>query len=1002
VKRPAKNPRASHAPQGAPSPKAPLPAGEGRGEGLPAAHLCTDDPPLITPDDSPVVTTLTTPSAIILRGVRTHNLKAIDLDLPLKRMIVVTGPSGAGKSSLALDTLYAEGNRRYVETFSPYARQFLVRLDKPDAELIAGIPPAIAVTSPRARHSPRSTVGTITEAHHALGILFARAGQVVCRQCGQLVAPASPEAVSRAVEQMPEGTRYEIGFPLEIRTGTDQKALLASLRARGFTRLRIGGEPVMLDEPAPPLPADASIEVIVDRLVRGSDRPDRRTDSIETAFETGLGRCRIIALAEEDSGTLTFVRGWRCSRCGTDHIEPQPALFRYNSPLGACPVCEGTGKTTELDLGRIVPDPSRSIRSGAIAPWSIPAYRRYLDDLVAKAGELDIPVDVPFHSLAPAQVEHVVQGLPARGFPGLRGFFREVEARTHRLRNRLYLSRFRRLEDCPACHGARLRPEALAVKIGGRNIAELSAMTIRDLTAFLEEPNLLQSNPAFRSILSQISHRLGYLADVGLDYLQLDRPASCLAGGELQRVILTRTLGSGLVSTLYILDEPTAGAHPHDIGRLIAVLHRLRDQGNSLVVVEHDHDVIKSADHIVDLGPGAGSSGGEVLYTGPVAGLSHVERSATADYLSGRKRVSVPERRRQRSSRKLTVKGARGNNLKSIDVTFPLGILLVVTGVSGSGKSTLVKNTLFPALRERQSGEPVFSAPHDELIVQGDVAQVVLLDQAPLPRSARSNPATHLKAFDEIRRTFAATHEAKLRNYDAGRFSFNVEGGRCNTCQGNGFLTIDMQFLPDVRVRCPECRGTRYRPEILEVTYRGKNIAEVLDLTAREALSFFRNRPKVQSRLRSMLDIGLDYLRLGQPLSTLSGGEAQRLKLAGFLAQSLAALKRPGAQPHTVFLLDEPAAGLHPLDVEKLIEALGSLVERGHSVIVIEHSPEVMVSADWIIDLGPGGGDEGGRLVAEGAPEDVAKSQTPTGEVLAKLLASQRRASSSKPSASSR
>ena len=966
---------------GARQPKLPFAAEEPQGEGSLPAVARSEDPRVVTTHHPRA--SAQAPASMKLRGVRTHNLKAIDLDLPLKQFIVITGPSGAGKSSLALDTLYAEGHRRYVETFSPYARQFLVRLDKPDAELIAGIPPAIAVTSPRVHHSPRSTIGTVTEVHHVLGLLFARAGQVVCRQCGELVAPASPESVSRAIEALPDGTRYEVGFPLEIRAETDQAALLASLRARGFTRLRINGQAAMLESPCPALPEHAPVEVIVDRLVRGGDRLDRRTDSIETAFEAGLGRCRIIASGESH----TFVRGWRCRRCGTDHIEPQPALFRYNNPLGACPTCEGTGRTMELDLSRIVPDPSLSIRSGAIAPWSIPAFRRYLDELLAGAGEIGIPVDVPFESLDPAQVQLLIHGVPAGGFSGIRGFFRDVEARTHRIRNRLFLSRFRRLEDCSGCHGARLRPEALAVKIGGRNIAELSAMTVRELTAFCHQSNVIGDDPAFRTVLAQITHRLGYLAEVGLEYLQLNRPASSLAEGELQRVILTRTLGSGLVSTLYILDEPTSGLHPHDAGRLIAMLHRLRDQGNSLVVVEHDHDVIRGSDHVVDLGPGAGSSGGEVLYAGPIAGLAQAERSATADYLSGRKRVCAPERRHQRTARNLTVKGARGNNLKSIDVTFPLGVLCVVTGVSGSGKSTLVKETLFPALRQRLSGEPILSVAHDELIVHGDVAHVVLLDRSPLVRSARSNPATHSNAFDEIRRTFAATHEAKLRNYDAGRFSFNVEGGRCNNCQGNGFLTIDMQFLPDVRVRCPECRGTRYRPEILEVTYRGKNIAEVLDLTVREALSFFRNRPRVQSRLRSMLDIGLDYLRLGQPLSTLSGGEAQRLKLASFLARSLSALKRPGAPPHTVFLLDEPAAGLHPLDVEKLNEALGSLVERGHSVIVIEHRADVMVSADWIIDLGPGGGDSGGRLVAEGTPEDVARSQTPTGQVLAKALA---------------
>jgi excinuclease ABC subunit A len=925
-----------------------------------------------------------TPASISLRGVRTHNLKAVDVDLPLRRLIVVTGPSGAGKSSLAFDTLYAEGHRRYVETFSPYARQFFARLDKPDADTISGIPPAIAVGRRHGRNSPRTTVGTITEIHHSLGLLFARAGQVVCRQCGQIVAPASPATVARDIDEWPAGTRYEIGFPLDIRAGTDQAALLASLKARGFTRLRIDGQTIAVDEPGPPLPVDGSVEVIVDRLVRGGDAADRRADSIETAFDEGLGRCRVIALGE----SRTYVRGWRCSRCGTDHMEPQPDLFRYNSALGACPVCEGTGRTMELDFGRIVPDPSRSIRSGAIAAWSLPAHQKHVDVLIAVAPELDLPVDVPFEKLSTTQIEQLVEGAPDRGFLGLKGFFRGLEGRTHKLQNRLFVSRYRRLEDCPSCHGSRLRPEALAVKIEGHDIAGLAAMPISDLGALIRRPEWLRYWPASGGILAQIEHRLGYLSDIGLDYLTLDRPAANLAAGELNRVNLTRTLGSGLVNTLYVLDEPTSGLHAFDVGRLIELLQRARDQGNTLVVVEHDHDVIRRADHVVDLGPGAGAAGGEVLYSGSIAGLTQAEGSTTADYLSGRKRVIAPDRRRKRSKRAVTLKRARGNNLKSIDVTFPLGVLCVVTGVSGAGKSTLVKETLFPALRERISGQLANSAPHDGLTMSGDVAQVVLLDQSPLARSARSNPATHLKAFDEIRRTFASTHEAKVRNYDAGRFSFNVEGGRCNNCQGSGFLTIGMQFLPDVLVRCPECQGTRYRPEVLEVTYRGKNISEVLDLTAREALSFFRNRPRVQARLRSMLDIGLDYLRLGQPLSTLSGGEAQRLKLAGFLSRSLAALKRPGAPPHTIFLLEEPAAGLHPVDVVRLIEALGSLVERGHSMIVIEHSPEVMVSADWIIDLGPGGGDEGGRLVAEGTPEDVAKSQTATGQLLAKALAS--------------
>ena len=920
--------------------------------------------------------------AIELRGLRTHNLKSIDLDLPLRRLIVVTGVSGAGKSSLALDTLYAEGQRRYVETFSPYTRQFLAKLDKPDAERIEGIPPAIALGQPRGRHSGRSTVGTITEIHDVLGLLYARAGQVICRNCGHKVEPASPVSVAQAIAAWPDGKRYEIAFPLDVGPSTDRPALTRSLLADGFTRLRVNGQTVLLEGPVLDLPENGTIEVIVDRLVRGKDPGQRRADSIETAFEKGLGRCRVIA----GDRVHTYLRGWRCAFCGTDSLEPQPDLFRYNSPLGACPVCEGFGRTMELDLGRIVPDPNLTIRSGALAPWSTPAYQGFLQGLVDVADQLDIPLDVPFHRLTDIQVHRLLEGVPGSGFTGLKAFFQGMERKSYKTQVRAFLSRWRRYRPCRGCNGARLRPEALAVKIAGRDIAGLSALTIGDGRRFIDGLAPLRREAAAASVLAKLDSRLGYLAEIGLDYLTLDRPARTLSAGELQRALLTKTLGSGLVNTLYVLDEPTLGLHPREVGKLVAILDRLRDQGNTLVVVEHDHDVIRSADHVVDLGPGAGAAGGQVLYSGTLAGLSSVQGSATGDYLSGRKHSGVAGPRRPLKDRSIRLKGARGNNLKSIDVTFPLGVLGVVTGVSGAGKSTLVEETLYPALRHHITRAPDSAASYSELIVNGEVADVVFLDQSPLSRSARSNPATHLKAFDEIRKTFAATHEAKLRNYDAGRFSFNVEGGRCNACQGHGFLTVDMQFLPDVMIRCPECKGTRYRPEVLEVTYRSKSIAEVLDLTAREAFGFFRNRPKVQSRLRPMLDIGLDYLRLGQPVSTLSGGEAQRLKLAGFLARSTAALKRPGAAPHAVFLLDEPTAGLHPLDVVKLLEVLNALVDRGHSVIVIEHSTEVMVSADWLIDLGPGAGDLGGQLVAQGTPEEVAASGSLTGQVLGQAL----------------
>jgi excinuclease ABC subunit A len=920
--------------------------------------------------------------AIRLRGVRTHNLKAIDLDLPLFRLILVTGASGSGKSSLAFDTLFADGQRRYVETFSAYTRQFFAKLDKPDADQIAGLPPAIAVGQLHGRHASRSTVGTVSEIHDSLALLFARMGQVVCRQCGQLVAPASPASVSHAIEQLPAGTRYEIGFPLDLRAGTDRAALWRSLAAQGFTRVRVNGQTTALDDQNLATSNLVTADAIVDRLVRGSDLLKRRIDSIETAFAKGLGRCRVIAADE----SRTYVRGWRCSRCSTDHLEPEPNLFRYNTALGACPVCEGFGRTIELDIGRIVPDPSKTIREGAIAPWSRPGFRRFLDVVLASASDLRLPVDVPFQNLGALDVERLKNGVPGSGFTGLVGFFRGVERRNDKAGNRMFLSRLRRDHACHLCHGARLRPEALAVKIEGQDIAALSAKTIGEAGSFIRGLEVLRSRPEAAAVLAQIESRLYYLSEIGLAYLTLDRPARSLSAGELKRVTLTKTLGSGLVNTLYVLDEPTTGLHPQEVGPLITILHRIRDVGNTLVVVEHDHDLIRAADHVVDLGPGAGAAGGKVLYSGPFADFSKVGGSVTGEYLDGRKRIAVPDVRRPISKRAVRLTGARGNNLKSIEVTFPLGVLCVVTGLSGSGKSTLVEETLYPALRHRLASEPDTAAPYGTLTISGGAANAVFLDQSPLARSGRSNPATHARAFDEIRKTFAATHDAKLRNYDAGRFSFNVEGGRCNACQGNGFVTVDMQFLPDVMFRCPECLGTRYRPEILEITYRGRNIAEVLELTVREAFQFFRNRPRIQSRLRSLLDIGLDYLTLGQPVATLSGGEAQRLKLAGFLARSLTALNRAVVQSHTVFLLDEPTAGLHPVDIVKLLEVLNALVDRGHSLIVIEHSLDVMLSADWIIDLGPGAGDHGGRVVAQGTPEDIAKVASPTGRILAKAL----------------
>ncbi|WP_165074072.1 excinuclease ABC subunit UvrA [Paludisphaera rhizosphaerae] len=882
-----------------------------------------------------------TDAVIRLRGARTHNLKGIDLDLPLGRLIVVTGVVGAGKSSLALDTLYAEGQRRYVETFSAYARQFLEPMEKPDVDRIEGIPPAVAPVS-RTRPSARATVGTISEAHDHLALFYARRGEVYCRNCGDRVTPASPRTVSDAVDELPEGTRYEIAFPVDVLADTDLAALGRTLLEQGLTRVRHAEGIIDLTTEPLALPAPTQVDVIVDRLIRGRDALRRRLDSIETAFQRGMGRCRILA----DVGVRTFVRGWRCSRCGTDHIEPQPNLFRWTSSLGACPRCEGVGEEGAEEVfppggGRQTAQRSDEgeIGVGSKVSRGMQARRR------------SSPSSGPSGHLPP---------------PGGKAVFSL---------------------PCPACHGARLRPEALAVRIGGLNIAEFSALPIaqaREVLATWAAPD--EPADAVRQ-RARIAGRLEALDRIGLAHLTLNRPARGVSRGELRRATMVRALGTGLVGTLYVFDEPTTGLHPRDVGRMVEALQRLRDEGNTPIVVEHDADVIRAADMVVDLGPGAGEAGGRVVYAGTVAGLLDAPGSATGDFLSGRRRVERPKARRKPSRGVLTLRGASGRNLKGIDAAFPLGTLCVVTGVSGAGKSSLVEGTLYPALRNQLTGESLPTLPFEALEGVGDLAEVVLLDPSSPGRSGRSNPVTFLKAFDEIRRTFAATHEAKLRHYGPAMFSFNVDGGRCSACKGEGFRRVDMQFLPPVTVRCPDCKGTRYRPEILDITYRGKTIAEVLDLTAREAFAFFRSRPKIQARLRPLLDLGLDYLRLGQPAATLSGGEAQRLKLAAFLGGSTAALNRAGNVAHTLFILDEPTAGLHPADMVRLIDSLSNLVDRGHSVLVVEHSPEIMAAADWIVDLGPDAGEGGGRIVAQGTPEEVAKSGTATGEVLAKALA---------------
>ncbi len=948
---------------------------------------------------------------IALRKVEVHNLKAIDLDVPHHRLVVVCGVSGSGKSSLALDTLYAEGQRRYIESFSAYTRQFLQRLERPEAERIDGIPPAIAVTAGDAGRSSRSTVGTATEIADHLRLLYARIGEVVCRRCGERVHRDSPQSVGAFLGGIENGRRYLVTFPLAFPEDSDLEQLAASLVEEGFLRVLFDGR--MLDvsrEPLPPpsaldWPYYGSVFVVVDRLAGGA-AAERIRDSLETAFAKGHGRCCVFV--EEGPGAEGSTespgrrgsrypldgRSWRkfgfstqlaCEDCELEYPAPEPRLFSFNSPLGACPKCEGFGNVNDLDLELVIPDANKSIRDGAIAPWNTPAYSHEREALLARAEELGIRVQVPFRELTEAEVALLVEGDKEGDFGGLMGFFAALERRKYKMHIRVFLSRWRSYRPCPECGGSRLRVEALAARIGGRNIAELCAMKVGDAAAFFAALALTEwQRRVGRVMLEQIRARLGYLEAVGLGYLTLDRTLRTLSGGEARRVALTSSLGSSLVNMLYVLDEPSIGLHPRDVDRLIEAIRRLRDRRNTVVVVEHEEAMIRAADRVIEIGPGAGERGGRVVFQGPPAEMLRCKDSLTGDYLAGRRGVGTVGRRRTPNHGWIRLAGARGNNLKNVTVEFPLGMLCLVTGVSGSGKSTLVQDTLYPALCRRLRKDAPRPREHDDVFGDGQIDDVVMVDQSPIGRSPRSNPVTYLKVFDEIRNVFAETIEARTRNLSASHFSFNVDGGRCPACQGDGHIAIDMQFLADVYMRCSQCDGTRYRDEILEITYRGRSIAEVLEMTVREAFTFFRGQAKVQARLKRLIDVGLDYVRLGQPANTLSGGEAQRLKLAGYMSSA-----RRG---RCLFLLDEPTTGLHFSDVVQLLDCFDALLAVGHSLIVVEHNVQMMKAADYIVDLGPGAADEGGRVVIQGTPEMVSRcEESITGRFLARALAGDRR-----------
>jgi len=932
---------------------------------------------------------------IEMRGVEVHNLRGVDLDLPQGQMIVFCGVSGSGKTSLALDTLYAEGQRRYIESFSAYTRQFLEQLDKPEADRIDGIPPAIAVTRRDLARSTRSTVGTATEIFDYFRLLFAKLGKIYCSACGQLVECDTADSILARLRTLESGCRAMIAFPRSVNSGDELRRQCDELREQGFVRCVYGSRLWNLSEQTlADYDADL-LYVIVDRIIPGTTAETRVRDSLETALSQGQGSCAVFAQGAAPGAPhveLTidgqiwnrwvFSSSLNCGRCGCGYETPEPRLFSFNSPLGACPRCEGFGTLMDLDMQRIIPDPSLSIRDGAVAPWKTPVYGQELSQFLQDAEKHGIPLDMPLSQFSDEQRQRLIDGIPEHGVRGIRGFFEWLEKHKYRMPTRVFLSRWRSERVCPECQGARLWPQALAVRVGGRNLADYSVMSIGELRAELER---IQFNEweirVARVMLDQIRSRLAFLDSVGLGYLTLNRTLKTLSAGEGQRVALTSALGSSLVNMMYVLDEPSVGLHPLDTQKLIAVMAGLRDRGNTVVVVEHDRDVLQAADQIVEVGPGAGESGGTIVFQGTHQQLLGAT-TLTADYLTGRRPLTIPEKRRQPSHGWLRLTGCRGNNLKDITVEFPLGVLCLVTGVSGAGKSTLVQETLYGAVCQRKHKDVDHTYPFSDVFGDGQIDDIVLIDQSPIGRSPRSNPVTYIKAFDQIRAVFAETLEARTHNYDAGYFSFNVDGGRCASCQGDGYHEIDMQFLPDVFMKCGECGGTRYRREILGVNYRGRNIADVLNMTAREAFGFFRGQTKVQQKLKQLLDVGLDYLRLGQPANTLSAGEAQRLKLASYLSSA--------SRTRTLFILDEPTTGLHFADIVQLLDCFDALLAVGHSLIVVEHNLQLMQAADYLIDLGPGAAEEGGNVVVHGTPEKVARcAKSHTGRVLRGVLEAQ-------------
>jgi excinuclease ABC subunit A len=940
---------------------------------------------------------------LVIRGAREHNLRNVSLELPRDKLIVFTGLSGSGKSSLAFDTIYAEGQRRYVESLSAYARQFLGQMDKPDVDFIEGLSPAISIDQKSASRNPRSTVGTITEIYDYLRLLWARIGIPHCPKCGAVVRRQTPQQIVDRILELPEGTRFQVLAPVVRGRKGEYEGLLEELAAQGFARARVDGELRELSDKAARLGRYEmhTIEVVVDRLVKREGIARRLTDSLETALRLaeGVAEVEIVDKDGNPGETLTFSQHLACPNDGTSFDELAPRNFSFNSPYGACPRCDGLGTRYEVDPELVVPNTDLTVDEGAVAPWAGARGEYFHRVLAAVAEAYGFRTTTPWKKLTRAQQKVLLYGSGAKQvhvqyrnrygrtrsyhthYEGAVPYLqrRHSEAESDYMRDQI--EGYMREVPCPDCGGARLKPESLAVTVGGVNINQLCELSIAKAAEFLLHIELSERDRMIAErVVKEVNARMRFLLDVGLDYLCLNRSAGTLAGGEAQRIRLASQIGSGLVGVLYVLDEPSIGLHQRDNRKLIDTLIRLRELGNTVIVVEHDEDTIRVADHVVDIGPGAGEHGGEIVVAGSVADLEAERRSLTGQYLSGQRSIPVPAMRREPGDEWLVVRGAREHNLRNIDVEIPLGCLVCVTGVSGSGKSTLVNDILYRALMQRVYKSKVVPGRHKKIDGDEFLDKVINIDQSPIGRTPRSNPATYTGVWDHVRRLFSQTQEAKVRGYLPGRFSFNVKGGRCEACAGDGTIKIEMHFLPDVYVPCEVCKGGRYNRDTLDVTFKGKNVAEVLDLSCEEAAEFFANQPVISRHLQTLVDVGLGYVRLGQPAPTLSGGEAQRVKLASELSKR--------GTGHTIYILDEPTTGLHFEDIRKLLTVLSRLVDQGNTVLVIEHNLDVVKSADWIVDLGPEGGDGGGMVVVEGPPEVVAKTpDSYTGQFLARVLA---------------